>query len=94
MEEKVELSPCSGRIAILGVCMGLEWGWSGVGVSENRPPPAARPPGTVSVPQRDTVWSLYSRYTVCIEQVYNVYRADIQCAYTRYTVCIQLIYSF
>ena len=37
----------------------------------------ARPPGTVSVPQRDTVRSLYSRYAMCIQQIYNVYTADI-----------------
>ena len=39
-----------------------------------RPP---RTPGTVCVPHRDTVLSLYSRYTVCIQQIYSVYTADI-----------------
>ena len=41
------------------------------------PPPPARTPGTVCVPHRDTVLSLYSRYTVCIQQIYSVYTADI-----------------
>ena len=52
------------------------WGWSSCEPPAARRPPA-RPPGTVCVPHRDTVLSLYSRYTMCIQQIYNVYTADI-----------------
>ena len=62
----------------MGVCLGSLVNPHGVGVPANRPPARRRPPpGTVCVPHRDTVLSLYSRYTVCIQQIYNVYTADI-----------------
>ena len=52
--------------------------WAGCGsrIFAHRRQPA-RTPGTVCVPHRDIVLSLYSRYTVCIQQIYNVYTADI-----------------
>ena len=52
----------------------------GLGVAPEYSRTAARPPrtpGTVCFPQRNTVLSLYSRYTMCIQQIYNVYTADI-----------------
>ena len=39
-----------------------------------RPAPHTWP---VCVPHRDTVLSLYSRYTMCIQQIYILYTADI-----------------
>ena len=41
------------------------------------PPPPAPHTWPVCVPHRDTVLSLYSRYTVCIQHKYSVYKADI-----------------
>ena len=42
----------------------IQWGWS---CARTARPPAARPPGTVCVPHRDTVWSLYNTYTISID---------------------------
>ena len=57
-----------------------EWmvGWVWLQNIREPPPPPARPhTWPVCVPHRDTVLSLYSRYTVCIQQIYSVYTADI-----------------
>ena len=35
----------------------------------------------------------HSRYTMSIQQIYDVYTSDIQCQFSRYTMCIQQIYS-
>ena len=60
--------------------------WAGCGsrIFAHRPP---RTSGlcvfhteTLCVCHRDTVWCLYSRYIVSIQQIYSVYTADIQVA--------------